>query len=141
MKYFISILLIFLTSFPIFAGNEQLVKEKEINKWGYKTLSYNEEYSDNNTTKIQSIKSIKHAPGFEDHYFYYRLSEEFYSSYLQALRRKMGLIFILDEKDYTLSELEGKCVRIINTSAKFATFNEQVRIFKLFNKYLDENNT
>ncbi len=139
MKYIISLLFIFLASNSVFADSVQLVKEKEIKKWGYQTLSYQEENFDNKTTKTQVIKSIKQAPGLEDHYYYYSLSEECYSSYIPAQKRKMGLI-ILDEKEYTLSELEGKCVRIINTSAKFAMFNEQPRIFTLFNKYLDENN-
>ena len=139
MKYIISTLFIFLASYSIFAGNAQLVEEKEIEKWGYQTQSYQEEKTDNKVNKTQVIKSIKQAPSLEDHYYYYSLSEECYSSRISAIKRKMGLI-ILDEKDYTLSELEGKCVRIINTSANFATFDEQPRIFKLFNKYLDKNN-
>ncbi len=128
-----------MASYSIFAGNAQLVEEKEIEKWGYQTQSYQEEKTDNKVNKTQVIKSIKQAPSLEDHYYYYSLSEECYSSRISAIKRKMGLI-ILDEKDYTFSELEGKCVRIINTSANFATFDEQPRIFKLFNKYLDKNN-
>lgn len=113
-----------------------LIDENTIQDWGYKTQSFRKETNKRTTIRYQSIKSLKQAKGLENHYYYYSLSQECYSGYFSAITRRIGLL-VTDEKDYTLSELSGKCVRICNTRANFATFKEQPRIFKLFNKYLD----
>lgn len=121
---------------PVYA-HAQLVNEKEINEWGYKTLTYNSSTSKSYIFETQLIKSKKHAPGFKDYYYYYALSQICYSGYFAALKRKLSLLE-RDEKDYTLSDLSGKCVRTVNTAANFDTYKEQPRIFELFKAYLDK---
>ena len=139
MKNLFSILFTYSFSFYCNADNAFLIDDNTLHNWGYKTQSFKKEINQRGTIRHQFIKSLKQAKGLENHYYYYSLSQECYSGYFSALARRIGLL-VTDEKDYTLSELSGKCVRICNTSANFATFNEQPRIFKLFNKYLNNKN-
>jgi len=135
-KKLTNILLALTLIFPILA-NAQLVDEIEINKWGYTTTSYIFSNREMYIVETQIINSKKHAPSLKNHYYTYSLVLECYPEYYLAFKRKLGLI-ILDEKDYTLSDLSGKCVRIINTAAKFATYKELPRIFSLFEKNLEK---
>lgn len=118
------------------AADAQLVDEKEINKWGYLTLRSENISDDNVTIKKQVIKSKKAAKRKKYHYYYYSLTLECYDGRFAAIKRRWGLLYS-GEKDYRRAELSGRCIRIIDTSANFATFTEQPRIFSLFNKYLD----
>jgi len=122
------------------ANESALVAEKEINNWGYITLGYESNINNGVVTKTQSIKSIKEAPGMKNHYYYYNLSQECYTNIVSAMKRKLSLLF-LSEKDYRRSELSGKCVQVIETSANFSTFKEQPRVFLLFNNYLSNEST
>ena len=119
------------------AETEELVDEKQINKWGYTTIESRFSNRESYVAELQTIKSIKQAPELENHYYSYIISQEYYSSKWEAIKRKMSLLYT-GEKNYTLSELHGKCVRIITTAVKFATFKEQSRVFSLFNKYLEK---
>ncbi len=138
----IKAIIIFLALLPTFvnAGDEKFIEEKEIKKWGYSTLKSERKLTDGVKIQYQLIKSIKEAPGMENTYYYYSLKQECFTNIFSAVKRKTSLLF-LGEKEYKLSELSGKCIRIIETSANFSTFKEQPRIFSLFNKYLNNEKT
>ena len=138
----INAIIIFLILLPtlVNAGDEKLIEEKEIKKWGYSTLKFEQTSNDGVKIQHQLIKSIKEEPGMKNTYYYYSLKQECFTSIFSAVKRKISLLF-LGEKEYKLSELSGKCIRIIETSANSSTFKEQPRIFSLFNKYLNNENT
>lgn len=136
MKYKTILLISILLTTLALANDTKLIEEQEINKWGYTTISFENKISNGVEKKEQIIKSKKEAPGMENTYFYYSLSEQCFGDIFSAIKNKMGLLF-RGEKDYLLSELTGKCVRVIDTSASFSAFNERTRIFSLFNKYLN----
>lgn len=137
-KLLISIGIILLNIGVLRAEFSELINEKEISKWGYTTIEYRLVNNESHLTEFQTIKSIKEAPGLKNHYYTYVLILECFPSYYDAYKKRLSLIFT-GEKEYIMSELEGKCVRAIDTAAKFATFKERKRVFLLFNEYLDKN--
>lgn len=129
----------------VYANDTILVDEEELKKWGYLSTksSRKDEYKKLNelegeiSYRHQSIKSIRKIPGYEHHYYYYTLSEECFFNSIKAFKRKLSFGF-LDDKDYRVGEINGKCIYIVDTAAKLGTFEEQSRIFKLFVLYMEK---
>ena len=137
-KLLVSITILLLNSGAVSAELTELIEEDEISKWGYITIEYRLANKETHMTVFQTIKSLKKAPGLKNHYYSYVIILECFPAYYEAYKKRLNLMFT-GEKEYILSELEGKCVRAIDTSAKFSTFREQKRIFLLMNEYLDNN--
>lgn len=127
------------------ASEAQLIDEKTIQQWGYSTLSSSphpdyhaiNDLEGETSLRYQGIKSKKPVKGMANTYYYFSLSEECFSNKFKAIKRRLSL-GLLDDKDYRLGEIDGNCVRIVDTAAKFGTFEEQPRIHRLFNEYLDQ---
>lgn len=128
----------------LYTEEKQLVDEKTIQQWGYSTLSSSPQpdyHAINDlegeiSLRYQGIKSNKPVKGMKNTFYYFSLIEECFSNKLKAMKRRLSL-GLLDDKDYRLGKLDGNCVRIVDTAAKFGTFEEQPRIHRLFNQYLD----
>jgi hypothetical protein len=122
-----------------YAKGTQLIDERQIEQWGYYTLSHEKKLDDNATVMKQLIKSKKEAKGMENHFYYFTLSQICFMNSVAAQKRKSSLV-VLEEKDYRLVALSEKCVLTINAIAKFATFKEQPRVFMLFKNHLNNKN-
>ena len=135
-KLLVSITILLLNSGAVSAELTELIEEDEISKWGYITIEYRLANNETHMAEFQTIKSIIEAPGLKNYYYSYVLILECFPAYHEAYKKRLNLMFT-GEKEYILSELEGKCVRAMDTSAKFSASREQKRIFLLFNEYLD----
>ena len=126
------------------ANEEQIVGEEQLKEWGYFTQKFNAGYNyrelndldDEVEVRYQLIRSKDYIEGSDNTYYYFELSEECYPSIFGAFKRWLTLRGF-DEKEYKIGKISSNCVRIIDTSANFATYKEQPRIFVLYNKYLD----